>query len=202
MAALLIPSGPLSGLGWWRDELLGTLARVVGMSDRAIHEQLLDALYRECAPMLNLYARRLTSGDSHRAEEAVQEAFSRAWGNPHVFDPSRGSARAWLVTVVRNILIDESRTPRIRRTDDDSALAEHPAPLDEIDRMLTATLLEDALASLAEPHRLVIVRCYYGGTPLKDLAAELGVPLGTAKSRLFYGLRALRAALQERGLQT
>lgn len=172
------------------------------MSDRATHEQLLDDLHRECAPMLALYALRLTSGDTHRAEEAVQEAFSRAWGHPEVFDPSRGSARAWLVTVVRNILIDESRTPRVRRTVDDSELADRPAPLDEIDRMLTVTLLGDALASLAEAHRLIIVRCYYGGTPLVDLARELGVPLGTAKSRLFYGLRALRAALQERGLQT
>ncbi len=154
--------------------------------------------------MLTFYALRLTGGDPHRAEEAVQEAFARACRHPGVLDPARGSARAWLVTTVRNILIDDSRTPRVRlaAAAADTALADRQAPLDDIDRMLTVTLLGDALASLSEPHRQLIVRYYYGGHSLDDVSTELGIPLGTAKSRLYYGLRALRSALEERGLHT
>lgn len=184
------------------DELFGRLTRVSYMTRRISDEQLLSELHRDCAPMLHCYALRLTNGDHHRAEEAVQEAFSRAWHRPRVLDPARGSARSWLITTVRNILIDEFRTPRMQRHIDDSTLTERHSPLDEIDQMLTATLVADALAALSSPHRDVIVRCFYGGSPVAEVAAALDIPVGTAKTRLFYGLRALRAALQERGLET
>lgn len=162
----------------------------------------LAQLHRDCAPMLHYYALRLTGGDVHRAEEAVQEAFSRAWRRAGSFDPGDPAARAWLVTTVRNVLIDESRSGWVRKRTDDSTLAERESPLDDIDRMLTGTLLAEALASLSEGHREIIVRSYYGGAGLAELATELQIPLGTAKSRLYYGLRALRAALTERGLTT
>ena len=152
--------------------------------------------------MLTYYALRITGGDTHRAQDAVQEAFSRACRRAGSFDPGDPAARAWLVTTVRNVLIDESRSGWSRRRTDDSALAERESPLDDIDRMLTGTLLTEALASLSQDHREIIVRCYYGGAGLGEMAAELQIPLGTAKSRLFYGLRALRAALTERGLST
>jgi len=114
----------------------------------------LAQLHRDCAPMLHYYALRLTGGDVHRAEEAVQEAFSWAWRRAGSFDPGDPAARAWLVTTVRNVLIDESRSGWVRKRTDDSTLAERESPLDDIDRMLTGTLLAEALASLSEGHMI------------------------------------------------
>ncbi len=60
--------------------------------------------------------------------------------------------------------------------------------------------MEEALAGLSVEHRAVIVRAYYGGRSVAGIAEELGIPEGTVKSRLHYGLRALRLALQEKGV--
>jgi RNA polymerase sigma-70 factor (ECF subfamily) len=71
---------------------------------------------------------------------------------------------------------------------------------DQTDTLFEAMLIEEALASLSIEHRTVIVRAYYGGLPIAEIAAELDIPPGTVKSRLHYGLRALRLALQEKGV--
>ena len=56
------------------------------------------------------------------------------------------------------------------------------------------------LVALSPEHRVVIVRAYFGGATIAEIAVELGIPEGTVKSRLHYGLRALRLALQEKGV--
>ena len=71
---------------------------------------------------------------------------------------------------------------------------------DLTDALFEAILIEEALASLSTDHRTVIVRAYYGGLPVAEIAHELDIPAGTVKSRLHYGLRALRLALQEKGV--
>ncbi len=78
-------------------------------------------------------------------------------------------------------------------------LPEHPVE-DRTDAMLDAWLVSDALTSLSADHRLVVVHAYYRGQSIAEIAAELQVPAGTVKSRLHYALRALRLALQERGM--
>lgn len=166
-----------------------------------IDEERLRDLHSEHGIVLRLYATRLTNGDSGRAEDAVQETFVRLWNRPEVLDDSRGSLRGWLLTTVRNIVIDEFRYRQRRPELLPGELPDEASPLNEIDRMLSATLLTDALRSLAEPHREALVHCYYGGLTVTELAARLALPVGTIKSRLFYGLRALRAALGERGVQ-
>ena len=60
--------------------------------------------------------------------------------------------------------------------------------------------MEEALAGLDVAHRAVIVHAYYGGASIAEVARRLGIPAGTVKSRLHYGLRALRLALQEKGV--
>ena len=82
------------------------------------------------------------------------------------------------------------------------AVAETPdvATADMTDALFEAILVEEALASLSTDHRTVIVRAYFGGLPIAEIAAELDIPEGTVKSRLHYGLRALRLALQEKGV--
>jgi RNA polymerase sigma-70 factor (ECF subfamily) len=61
-------------------------------------------------------------------------------------------------------------------------------------------LVSDSLAQLSDDHRQVIVRAYYGRRTVTDIAKELDIPAGTVKSRLHYGMRALKLALQERGV--
>ena len=69
-----------------------------------------------------------------------------------------------------------------------------------MDRVLEAWQVADALAQIRPEHREVIVETYYGGCSVNQAAAKLGVPAGTVKSRLFYGLRAMRLALEEMGV--
>ena len=158
-------------------------------------------LHLEHGAVLRAYARRMVNGDHGRAEDAVQEAFVKVWTHPEVLENGRGSVRGWLLTTVRNIVIDGHRARRSRPEALFAAVPDAPVKMDEIDRMLSAALLNDALRSLAQPHREAIVQCYYRGLTVVDLAQRLGLPPGTVKSRLFYGLRALRAALVERGVE-
>ena len=71
--------------------------------------------------------------------------------------------------------------------------------MDPLDDALLAWQVEEALRRIGEEHRQVIVETYYRGRPQAEVAAELGVPLGTVKSRVYYGLRALRNVLEEMG---
>jgi RNA polymerase sigma-70 factor, ECF subfamily len=74
------------------------------------------------------------------------------------------------------------------------------ASVDDTDAVLDSWLVTDALAQLSPEHRTVIVYAYYGRRTIPDIAAELGVPSGTVKSRIHYGLRALQLALLEKGV--
>ena len=72
--------------------------------------------------------------------------------------------------------------------------------IEAADQLFEAILVEEALASLSTDHRGVVVRAYFGGLSVAEIAAELDIPEGTVKSRLHYALRALRLALQEKGV--
>ncbi len=160
-----------------------------------------DGLYDEHAAALWRYARRLT-GDEARAQDVVQETLLRAWQHPEVADNNERSARAWLFTVARNIVIDETRTARFRRelsTPDDVGAFEGACP-DEVDAAMDRLLIGDALARLTPEHREVVRRSYLQGWTTAEIAADLGIADGTVKSRLHYALRSLRHALREMGV--
>ena len=163
-------------------------------------DALLRALHDEHAPALRRYVASLT-GDAAAADDIVQEVLFRAWRKPSVLDQREASARAWMFTVARNLVIDEARSARRRHETvvADEAMPEPPA-VDETERMLDGWLVGDALAALTLEHREVIVRAYYGGRSVAEIAVELTIPEGTVKSRMHYGLRALRLALQEKGV--
>jgi RNA polymerase sigma-70 factor, ECF subfamily len=159
-----------------------------------------DGLYDEHAAALWRYARRLT-GDEARAQDVVQETLLRAWQHHEVADNNGRSARAWLFTVARNIVIDETRTARFRRelsTPDDVGAFEGACP-DEVDAAMDRLLIGDALARLTPEHREVVRRSYLQGWTTAEIAADLGIADGTVKSRLHYALRALRLVLSEMG---
>ncbi|WP_227997605.1 sigma-70 family RNA polymerase sigma factor [Nocardia australiensis] len=161
-------------------------------------DELLRALYEEHAPALWRYTLGFVH-DPGRAEDIVQETLLRAWQRPNVLDQSTMSARAWLFTVARHLAVDEHRSARSRREFGTDNPPEQAIP-DQADRTLDGWLVADALSKLSSDHREVIVRAYYRGLSTHQIATDLDVPAGTVKSRMHYGMRALRLALQEMGV--
>lgn len=161
------------------------------------HAQL-TALYDAHAIPVWRYVVSLT-GDHAGADDVVQETLLRAWRTPRVMSDDPASLRSWMYTVARNLVIDEARSARRRHELPVDELPER-ARDDDTDAMFDALLVEEALSTLTPDHRAVIVSAYYGGRSVAQTAEELGIPAGTVKSRLHYAVRALRLALQERGV--
>ena len=137
-------------------------------------------------------------GDSGLAEEAVQETFLRAWRAGERFDPQIGSLRTWLFAILRNVVIDLGRARALRPGVSEGGAEPAVEPLEEA---LLAWQVEEAMRRIGEQHRRVLVETYYRGRPYAEVAEQLGVPTGTVKSRVYYGLRALRVVLEEMGYE-
>lgn len=175
------------------------MPRMAGPADQ--EAALMKALYDEHGAVLWRYALRLT-GDASRAQDVVQETLLRAWQHPEVISDTERSARAWLFTVARNMIIDERRSPRFRSlvgSLDDPSAPEQASP-DEVNAALDRLLIADAMAQLSADHRGVIERSYYRGWTTAQIAVDLQIPEGTVKSRLHFAVRALRLTLQEMGV--
>lgn len=161
-------------------------------------EDLMRALYAEHAGPLLRYAIHLMSGDRQRAEDIVQETLLRAWQHPEAI--ADRPARPWLFAVARNLAIDAYRARQARPMEVGEAALEVMSVPDGADRALESWAVADALGALRSEHRGVLLETYYRGKSVAEAAVALGVPAGTVKSRAFYALRALRLALEERGL--
>lgn len=163
----------------------------------AKQDELLQALHDVHGPALTRFVAHMTHDPSF-AQDVVQETLLRAWKHPEILAQSDDSARAWLFTVARNLVIDDRRSARHRREVSTDALPETGSD-DGTDSALDAWILSDALSSLSAQHRSAIVGAYYLGHSISEIARREDVPEGTIKSRLHYALRALRLSLQERG---
>ena len=161
----------------------------------AVHDAHSEALYR--------YVVRRT-GDAEEARDVVQETLLRAWRNPEVLQRPDEGVRAWLFTTARNLVIDDLRSARRKREYAAETLPDQwcvdQSRADHTQAVLDSWIVADALLALSAEHRAVVVGAYYGGRSVAELAHELDIPPGTVKSRLHYGLRALRLALQEKGV--
>jgi RNA polymerase sigma-70 factor (ECF subfamily) len=155
-------------------------------------------LGRHRAPLVG-YVLPLVNGDRQAAEDVVQETMLRGWQHSTELQPEK--AGPWLHTVARNIAI--SGYHRRRRTRPrEVPLEENAVPDadDGVDQMSDVWLLGTALNSLAPAHRAVITELFYHRKTVAEVAQVLGIPEGTVRSRCFYGLRALRAALEKQGI--
>ncbi|MGN6722547.1 MAG: sigma-70 family RNA polymerase sigma factor [Marmoricola sp.] len=161
-----------------------------------MEDESLRALHDSHASVLRGYVRRLT-GDDARAEDIVQETMIRAW--KHGIEDSQSGSRAWLFTVARNLVIDEVRSAHSRHEVSSDELLDR-GQSDQTDALFDAMLIADALQSLSLDHRAVVVLAYYRRLSVAEISEELDIPQGTVKSRLHYGLRNMRLALQERGI--
>lgn len=164
-------------------------------------EDALAELYDRYGRVAFGLARRVLRSES-LAEDAVQEGFFAAWRGAAGFSPERGSARAWLLTLVHRRAVDMVRRSVRRRESLAEAITE--GLLEAADDVAAdAALLEErrrvqaALARLQPDGRQLLELAYYGGLTQSELAARLDVPLGTIKSRTSAALRRLHTYLNE-----
>lgn len=169
------------------------------------------AAYNAHGPELYRLGLRQLS-DPGAAQDVVQETFLRAWRNASTFDPELASLREWLFAIARNVVIDEVRRSRVRpwqrpvdvdpeRTD----VSVEPqvfgaAPRVFENDLMDSWVVEEALQRISAEHRHAIVAVHLRSRPQTEVAAELDVPVATLRTRVFYGLRALRLALEEMGI--
>jgi RNA polymerase sigma-70 factor, ECF subfamily len=154
-----------------------------------------------------LFCLRLV-GERGLAEEATQETFLKAWKARDRWDVELGSVRTWLYSIARNVSIDLLRArsvrPQVGRPDiidmtKTANSSEQNGPRDAYDELLDSWMLEEGLRRLRDEQRHAIVETYVKGRPYGEVASELGVPDATVRTRVFYGLKALRLALEEMG---
>jgi RNA polymerase sigma-70 factor (ECF subfamily) len=136
-------------------------------------------------------------GDPARAEEIAQDTFVALWRRPGAFDPDRGKLRNFLLGVARNKSVDLVRKEEAARRRTVDLL---PVPALNLDRLETdaaddRATISSALSTLSPVQREAIVLAYFGGLTYREVAGRLGIPEGTAKTRLRDALTRLRGEL-------
>lgn len=139
--------------------------------------------------------------DRSQSEEVLQEVFLEAWQTATAFDPDRGSARAWLLTIAHRRAVDRVRSSRAARRRDLAAGARelartHAGVDDEVALMIDGGRAVRGLDELPEAQRSALVLAYFGGYTQSEISALVGAPLGTVKTRIRDGLTRLRTALE------
>ena len=161
-----------------------------GDSDAALRE-----LYSHHAKALHGYVGKFCP-DRASAEDIVQETFIRAWRHLPQLSADDRPVRPWLFRVARNLLIDADRAARSRPATVQAEPAEQGRDDTGLSQVLDRQLVADALKQLSPAHRAVLVKVFYGGDSVTRAARQLGIPHGTARSRLHYALQALRGQLE------
>ncbi|MFJ6464637.1 sigma-70 family RNA polymerase sigma factor [Streptomyces sp. NPDC091387] len=166
-------------------------------------EQALRDLFLHNGPALYTYVLRMLGGDTHRAEDVIQETLMRCWNKRNLVDTEGMAVRPWMFRVARNLVIDQHRTRMARPLEisGDTWLRELGAKADDSEQILSSILVHDALRTLTPAHREALRETFFADRSTQEAATALGVPQGTVKSRVYYALRSLRKALEERGVR-
>ena len=176
-------------------------ADLLGRVAAGDHGEPLADLYRRYAARLYGLGLRLM-GDRGMAEDLVQETFVRLWRSAPGFNPELGSVRTFTFTIARRAAVDLLRRRASRPLPVGEGAAERAdVPQGEaFDALLLSLDVRDALGALSDKHREVLELMVDEDLGRAEIAERLGVPVGTVKTRAFYGLRALRTELEERGI--
>jgi RNA polymerase sigma-70 factor (ECF subfamily) len=163
----------------------------------------LEEVYRRHAGAAMGLAQRIL-GDRALAEEIVQEVFLRLWNDPERFEPARGALRSFLLAQVHGRSVDLVRAESARRTREErdarrSVRVDHDLER-EVWELTLHERVRDALTALTDGERAAIELAYFGGHSYREVAAILGQPEGTVKSRIRVGLGRMRDALKDAGL--
>ncbi|WP_051460821.1 sigma-70 family RNA polymerase sigma factor [Xanthobacter sp. 126] len=173
-------------------------ALIVAIATRADREAF-GRLFRHFAPRVKSYLVR-NGLSANAAEELAQETLLTVWRKAAYFDPTRAAASTWIFTIARNLSIDLKRRERYG----DTYKAETHE--DEVDETSGETILmtaerearvRAALAKLSEEQATIVRLSFFQEKPHSQIAQELGIPLGTAKSRVRLALNRLRALLED-----
>jgi RNA polymerase sigma-70 factor (ECF subfamily) len=143
-------------------------------------------------------------GERADADEVVVDVFGQAWRAAAQFEPARGSVGSWLATIARSRALDlvRARGRRSRALERATQLSVESGgePADRtVERTEARGLVTRALADLPEPQRRAIELAYFDGLSHSEIAAQLGEPLGTVKTRIRDGMAKLRTLLGEGG---
>lgn len=139
------------------------------------------------------------------AQEVVSDAFLALWRAPEAFDPARGKMRTFVLSLAHHRAVDTvRREERLRKRTTDPMNLEVPEGEDVAEEVVEGAYLTErrvqvrqALTTLSDDQRKVLELAYFGGKTQAEIAAELGIPLGTVKTRTLAAMRKLRTALQE-----
>jgi RNA polymerase sigma-70 factor, ECF subfamily len=182
-----LPYAPLASAGPSFDPLAMLLAETA-----AGHERAFARLYELTGGRLISIARGIV-GRTDLAEEVLQESLLRIWRSAHQYDPAKGPAYAWLVTVVRNrALSAKVKLQRLEHgrdeLDAEKLVFDGPDPAAQAMRSEEARRVNSCLANLPLNHRKSVALVYFEGLTHQELAQRLDVRLGTAKSWVRRGL--------------
>jgi RNA polymerase sigma-70 factor, ECF subfamily len=156
-------------------------------------------VYDRYAALVFTFAMRLLHGRSE-AEDLLQEVFLQVWRQSNNYQPQRGSPEAWIITMTRSRAIDKLRS--LRRRDRGAAALPALAAVEvggRVDSGADASearvMVQSVLTKLPEAQRRVLELAYFDGLTQSEIAARLGEPLGTVKTRLRAGIERLRQFL-------
>jgi RNA polymerase sigma-70 factor, ECF subfamily len=175
------------------------------MCDRLVagDEAALGELYDQYSALVYGLAAKVTC-DWAAAEDITQDVFVRVWEDPRAFDPERGTWRAWLGTITHRRAVDWVRRATTRRRHTAVAARQQPPPPPNPEEAAvasaTAKSVKAAVDDLPAAQREAILLAYYEGKTYRQVSETLGIPHGTAKSRMWQGLRHLAVRLQAEGV--
>jgi RNA polymerase sigma factor (sigma-70 family) len=142
-------------------------------------------------------------GDRHAAEDVTQEVFLSLWERPEAFEPARGRLRTFLGTLAHRRAVDVVRREEARRRRA-AREAATSTPIPDVGELamaiVTAEEVRAEVSRLPSEQRAAIELAYFGGRTYRQVAEELGIPEGTAKSRMRLGLGRIAQALEARGV--
>lgn len=161
---------------------------------------LYDRYHRQCFS----FSLRIL-GSEQDAEEAVQETFVRLWRRAGQYDSSRAGVGSWILSITRNLCIDEirrrrRRVPELPTLEGALEVASHERTDLEAERRVIGAQVREALGTLTSEQRSAIELVYFHGLTSQEVGQMLDVPAPTVRSRLRLGLLKLGGTLQERGL--